>query len=95
MYRKGDPWIKFYPHHLQDGGVNPRHLLCSEKGEGARDQALVVDGADLIDQKVGIPIQAIPGAETQAQGRGVFDQAGRQGNDQGRGMAGVQQELQA
>ena len=64
MDRKSDPWIEFYPQHLHDGGVNPRHLLCAEKGEGARDQALVLDGADLIDQKVGIPIQAIAGAET-------------------------------
>jgi hypothetical protein len=79
MDRKCNLPIKVYPHHFQNGSVNPRHLLCAQKGKGTRDQTLVVDGADLIDQKVGIPLQAIPGVETQAKGCCIFRSGGSSG----------------
>lgn len=62
-------------------------------GDGAGCESPVVDGADLVDEQIGIPGQLFSGFDPDAEWFCVVDEIRRQGDDDRRGMARIQKGL--
>ena len=74
-----------------DGLLNQSHEGCREFGHEALHQTAIVDGAQLVDQQIGVSAQTVCCRNTKAKRLGVVHQVGGEGDDQCRGMVSIEQ----
>ena len=73
-------------------GYGPE-LDRGETGQRTFDQSLIIDRAELIQQKIGVFPKFTLGRNSETERFHVFNELGGEGNDQGGGMSGIEQRL--
>lgn len=73
--------------------LHPGHEGRSQFGQWTADEAAIVDGPELIDEKVGATTKSTGHGDADTQRLGIFGQVRGERDDEGRGMADVKQRL--
>ena len=68
--------------HFDNGCLNFSHQQRGTDSKRPRGKTTIVDGAQLIDQKIGIVLQFGERLDTEPQRFRIFNQVGRKWNDQ-------------
>ena len=79
---------------LQQRRSHPRHHARSDSHERAPDQPAIIDGPELIDQGIRVPLQVLRRGNPDPERFGLIHQACRERRDEGRRMPGVKQRLE-
>ncbi len=84
---------KINPDNFQKSLVDPFQYFGIQIGDGAGCDSPVVDGADLVDEQIGIAGQLLLSLDPDAEWFCIVDEIRRKGNDDRRGMARIQKGL--
>jgi hypothetical protein len=76
---------------LEEGLPDPGHQRRRELRQWTPNEPPVVDGAELVDEEIGLLAQAPEGGNADAERLGIVDEIGRQGNHQRRRVPGIQE----
>ena len=80
-------------HYFFEGAGYGPELDRGETGQRTFDQSLIIDRAELIQQKIGVFPKFTLGRNSETERFRVVNELGGEGNDQGGGMSGIEQRL--
>jgi len=81
------------PDNFQNGLVDLLHQIGFQISDGAGCDSPVVDGTDLVNEKIGIPGELFTGFDPDAEWRCIVDEIRREGDDDRGWMSGIQKGL--
>ena len=87
------PPINLHPQNLRNRPVHLIQNIITKPQQRPVYQPFVIDGTELIDQKIGILVQSAMCGDTQTKRLSIVNQVGAEGNDEGGRMVGVQKRL--